>query len=337
MLGYIILLADQGAVSFCHYHNEEFDKNVSEFIPISLFKKIVDFTKSHDLVLNIILGRKKLPNDYYQILRNTNYTLIVPYELIKTYPEAVPVIDLESVELQSIDLNARLDSMIIRFRGYPMTDLRKIIRRFADNTKRINLIIKDIQVLTEENLTSYQYQLNKLVPLLSRLYQNGNSLELNCISDRIILNEMNNCNAGINHVTYAPNGRFYICPGFYYSNPQNDIGSMETVFEFLHNKFLRIENAPICSVCDAFQCKRCVYLNKITTNELNTPSRQQCVLSHMERNSSRSLFRQLRKSVLNHDEFSDIPELDYLDPLEILQEQKSFNKIKLYRICRREI
>ena len=80
-----------------------------------------------------------------------------------------------------------------------------------------------------------------------------------------------------------------------------------------------------------------IYLNKITTHELNTPSRQQCMLSHMERNASRRLLRRLKPAIQNPQEFTDIPEVDYLDPLEVLQEQKTFNKIKLYSICKGDV
>lgn len=51
------------------------------------------------------------------------------------------------------------------------------------------------------------------------------------------------------------------------------------------------------------------------TGEVNTPSHEQCVTSHLERNASRKLFYNLRK----YGEFmngTEIKEIDYLDPFE---------------------
>lgn len=48
-------------------------------------------------------------------------------------------------------------------------------------------------------------------------------------------------------------------------------------------------------ICDAWHCKRCVWQNKKTTLEVNTPSREQCVLSHIERNATRSLLAKIRE------------------------------------------
>jgi hypothetical protein len=51
------------------------------------------------------------------------------------------------------------------------------------------------------------------------------------------------------------------------------------------------------------------------TGEVNTPSQEQCVTSHIERNASRELLYGIRK----HGEFmsgTEIKEIDYLDPFE---------------------
>lgn len=52
------------------------------------------------------------------------------------------------------------------------------------------------------------------------------------------------------------------------------------------------------------------------TYELNTPSHEQCVIAHIERNASRELLNRIRKheKILSKQE---IKEIDYLDPFEI--------------------
>lgn len=53
------------------------------------------------------------------------------------------------------------------------------------------------------------------------------------------------------------------------------------------------------------------------TLEVNTPSHEQCVIAHIERNASKKLLAQIRSS----GEFmpsKNIPSIEYLDPFEII-------------------
>jgi CXXX repeat peptide maturase len=182
----------------------------------------------------------------------------------------------------------------------------------------------DIPGYKEEEFELYKSELNKIKEILISEYKKGNSFELNFLSDRILLNKMNNCNAGIDHVTFAPNGKFYICPGFYYEDEKDSIGTLagdlNKSISIKNEQLFKLDHAPICSICDAFQCKRCVYLNKKVTLEVNTPSYQQCVLSHIERNFSRDILLTLKNTLGFYDfnNMPDIPEIDYLDPLKVV-------------------
>ncbi len=139
---------------------------------------------------------------------------------------------------------------------------------------------------------------------------------------------MNNCGAGETNVTLAPDGRFYVCPAFYLADENEDYGIGKTRFSIgdLKNglniknpQLYQLDHASLCRQCDAYQCKRCVWLNRKTTYEVNTPSREQCVVAHMERNASRTLLLNIRK----HGEFlpnTEIKEIDYLDPFDVRKE-----------------
>lgn len=337
MLEYIILIADRGAVSFCHYENEAYNAGVSEMISLDALTSIVNYTKDHDIILNVLLGQNPLPEKHLCVLDNVKHIKFIPYQLHTIFPDAVLVFDWKDGEQVSYEIEKRIENIIIRLRGRELPDLRKVVRNFIEGTQRINLVLKDVQELTELNLIEYEHQLDGVASLIFHQYLDGKSIELSVVSDRLLLNKMNNCDAGIKHVTFAPNGKFYICPGFYHSNPQNDIGSLETGIKILNKELLQLDHAPICINCDAYQCKRCVYLNQMTTREMNTPSRQQCVLSHIERNASRHLIRRLKPALQNFHELSDIPELDFLDPLDSIQDKKPYNKIELYRICKGDI
>jgi len=77
---------------------------------------------------------------------------------------------------------------------------------------------------------------------------------------------------------------------------------------------LKIENSPVCKICDSNQCKQCKYLNKKYTGEYKIPPKNQCVISHIERNKSKILKEQL-KDVIKSKDFSEI---EYNDPLTMI-------------------
>ena len=93
---------------------------------------------------------------------------------------------------------------------------------------------------------------------------------------------------------------------------------LQTGLDIKNRQLYRLEYAPLCRVCDAFQCKRCIWLNRKTTGEVNTPSHEQCVAAHLERNASRKLLNDWQ------DYFPDkkIEPVDYLDPFEIKEKFK---------------
>ena len=131
----------------------------------------------------------------------------------------------------------------------------------------------------------------------------------------MMLKEMNNCGAGDTTITLAPNGKFYICPAFYYEDENDSIGDLEYGLDIKNKQLYKLDHAPICRHCDAYQCKRCIWLNHKMTLEVNTPSHEQCAVAHMERNVSRMLLKNIRM----HGEFlteTEIKEIDYIDPFD---------------------
>ena len=54
---------------------------------------------------------------------------------------------------------------------------------------------------------------------------------------------------------------------------------------------------------------------------MNTPSHEQCVVAHLERNASCIILKQLRKGAPSFMEGIIINDIDYLDPFEVKQEK----------------
>ena len=149
---------------------------------------------------------------------------------------------------------------------------------------------------------------------IAQEYKGNHYVQVNILTDRMILDTMNNCGAGVESLTIAPDGKFYICPGFY-ADGFSYVGDVYSGLSINNQQLYKLDHAPICRICDAWHCKRCVWLNKSLTLEVNTPGREQCVMAHIERNASRKLLTKIRElGTFLPDK--DIPEINYLDPFE---------------------
>ena len=179
-------------------------------------------------------------------------------------------------------------------------------------------MITDIHKFSESDFDTYKNILEQLVEDVKDLYVDGQYVQLNLLTDRMLLDGMNNCNAGSESITLAPDGKFYVCPAFYLESDGYFVGDLSTGVDIKNQQLYRLDHAPICRKCDAYQCRRCVWLNRKTTLEVNTPSHEQCVVAHLERNASKQLLESLR-STETFSRCPEIPEINYLDPFETIK------------------
>jgi uncharacterized protein len=157
--------------------------------------------------------------------------------------------------------------------------------------------------------------LDKLIPFIVNTYVKNEPIELNILTDRLDLKSMCDCGAGVNSLALAPNGRIYICPAFYFNNENDYVGTLDDAVNIKNGHLLKLENAPVCSKCDAYNCLRCKFKNQKLTNEIHIPSGIQCRLSHLERSKAAVLQEKLLELKLT-DSSNLIRELPYNDPIE---------------------
>ena len=276
MLKYINILLDDAAVSFCHYDV----RKKARPIPKDILNEGIRFAMKENLNIQFIYPTHDLPEYVESEVNQIDHVRIGNGDVFvyDSWPEAfeldkVCVLRLTKDELLSRSLPERL----------PI---------------RLNIVITDIESFKDDDFDRYKEWLKREA---EKLKQSDN--QINILSDRISLDKMNNCNAGWESITLAPDGRFYICPAFY-QNDMKAVGDLEGGLDIPNPQLYRLDHAPICSHCDAFQCKRCIWLNLKTTLEVNTPCHEQCVVAHLERNAAR---------IINPE---SIPEIDYLDPFD---------------------
>ena len=190
------------------------------------------------------------------------------------------------------------------------------LMEMVDKTSRLNIVLSDVDTISDDDFSIYKSVLEKLSKKIEQMYIAGKSPQLNVLTDRMMLKEMNSCGAGNTTITLAPNGKFYVCPGFYSDDGSDSIGDLENGLNIKNKQLYQLDHAAICCHCDAYQCRRCIWLNRKTTLEVNTPSHEQCVLAHLERNASRELLQNIRMHGTFLPEQKDIDEINYLDPFD---------------------
>lgn len=196
------------------------------------------------------------------------------------------------------------------------------LRHIIAKADRINVVVTDLDTLTDAQLEAYPAFLAGLIPAVTAEYGRGHAVQLNLLTDRMLLDGMSNCNAGDESIALAPDGKLYVCPAFMHdgSQPVGILGTWaDGELDIKNRQLYRLDHAPICRKCDAWNCRRCVWLNRRSTLEVNTPGREQCVSAHHERNASRALLASIRTlGTFLPDQ--EIPEITYLDPFEIARQ-----------------
>lgn len=302
MIQYLIILLDDTSVSYCHYEN---NKHRRKLIPLDVLKTGIRFGMMENLMIQYVYPDYELPKEYADVIESIDHSKIKPMaDEADILVVSEPVADAVTVPV------------VWRLNKTRLFDAEKGICEMLTKTPRLNVVITDIDSFTDEDFERYKVLLERLSKYVEQLYSEGQAPQLNLLTDRMMLKEMNNCGAGDSCITLAPNGKFYICPAFYYEDEEESVGDLEHGLDIKNQQLYKLSYAPICRHCDAYQCKRCVWMNRKTTLEVNTPSHEQCVVAHLERNASRDLLNNIRKHGSFLPEQEEIKEIDYLDPFD---------------------
>ena len=327
MLQYLVILLDDTSVAYCHADNPLKKRNL---IPVETLKKGIIFGMKQNLMIQYVFPDYELPKEYTEVIESIDNVKIFP---INQKPDTG--FDNESdVEVaNSIPIKVKAKNLVLHLKFSEILAKKEEISKLFGNDFRLNICITDVDKFTDEDIAKYQELLKYWNKILLDLYKEGKNPQINILTDRMMLDKMHNCDAGVNNITLAPNGNFYLCPAFYYDektnvfnqlnhnkpSSDNSVGDLDNGLNIPNPQLLKLDHAPLCRNCDAYQCRRCIWLNRKLTWDNNTPSHQQCVISHIERNASRNLLNKIREFAEFLPE-KDIKEINYLDPFEVRKE-----------------
>ena len=275
------------------------------------------FGMKENLMIQFVYPDYELPLEYKEVIETIDHSKIVSSlcddESLRDEADVIVYHDWTGLSFGKFEEDK---SYVLRTSKADLFDRFLFVKDILSKVTRLNVVITDVESFKEEDFERYKQILQVLSDHLEKLYVGGKSPQLNLLTDRMMLSAMNNCGAGDSCITLASNGKFYVCPAFYYEDEADCIGDLEHGLDIKNKQLYRLDHAPICRHCDAWQCKRCIWLNRKMTLEVNTPSHEQCVLAHLERNASRELLQNIRKHGTFLPQQEDIKEIDYLDPFD---------------------
>ena len=328
MLQYLIILLDDTSTSFCHYDNNNVK---SKLISLEDLKAGIFYAMKENLMIQFVYPDFELPQEYKEVIDTIDHSVIVSSscEDVTLKDDADVVVIHDCAEVEKIEFNTDI-SYVLRTTKTNLFNKFPLLKPVLGKVSRLNIVITDVENVKDEDFEIYKDMLSSLSEEIEKLYVEGKSPQLNLLTDRMMLDKMNNCNAGWENITLAPDGKFYVCPAFYHAQQADGsetsisevcekgycIGDLKSGLDIKNQQLYRLDHAKLCRNCDAFQCKRCIWLNRKTTCEVNTPSHEQCVVAHLERNASRVLLNNIRKHGTFLPERGEIKEIDYLDPFD---------------------
>lgn len=316
MLQYLIVQLCDTSTSYCNYENLSKKQHL---ISLDDLKAGIFFAMKENLMLQFVYPDKELPMSYKELINTIDHNDIISSLCEdKELTEKADVIVFNDWIGLSYYRFSKEKTYVIRTSKDDFFDRYKSIKQMLDKVKRINIVFNDVEKFRDEDFIRLKKTLSFLSADIQELSLTDVLPQVNLLTDRLSLHGMNNCDAGWKNITLAPDGCFYVCPAFYL-NKEKSVGDVHSGLMIKNPQLYRMEYAPICRHCDAFQCKRCIWLNKKMTLEVNTPSHEQCVISHIERNVSREMLKNLNIKKLVKDP-SEIKEITYLDPLEIRED-----------------
>lgn len=312
-LQYLVVLLDDTSMAYCHAENPLKERRL---MPLDTLRKAILFGMKQNLMIQFVYPDYELPAEYNELIETIDHVKIGrDVEIFNSVPQRIEG-----------------DNVVLRLSVAEFIERQYDIAILLPQAKRLNICLTDIENFKDEQIEDYKRALATLNAVLLNLYKSAKQPQFNLITDRLQLTEMHNCEAGVGNITIAPNGKFYLCPAFYYdeqmgiSNRMNykikdasrSVGDLEQGIDIPNKQLLQLDHAPLCRICDAYHCNRCIWLNQKLTWDNNTPSHQQCVISHLERNASRDL--QIKMQEVGYKFENEIKEINYLDPFDVKEE-----------------
>ena len=198
MLQYLVILLDDSSTSFCHYDN----KDEHNLISIEDLKEAIFFGMKENLMIQFVYPDYPLPKDYLDTIESIDHSKIMSSK--NEHSSDADVIIIHSLEEFA---KAELQEGKVYTLQIAITDFNQIMSVIKSKKaiyQRLNIVLKDVDKCIEDDFAQYKDILQQLADWYKEQLYSNNTLQINLLSDRIMLDKMNNCEAGNETITLAP-------------------------------------------------------------------------------------------------------------------------------------
>jgi hypothetical protein len=205
MIKYLVVLLDDASPSFCHYTHTRDKRNL---ISLDLLKDAVFFAMRENLVIQYVYPGYDLPEGYSDVIDEMTHVNIVPLKS-ELHADAVVIEGFDELNDSANLLRAGVPYVLRTDHKTFMKEWKSLTSRL-EIISRLNIVYTDICDFRDEDSEKYAEALNGFSEVLKTLASKGKYPQVNILTDRMLLGRMNNCNAGVESITLAPDGRFYV-------------------------------------------------------------------------------------------------------------------------------
>lgn len=310
----LYFLLSNNYITYCCYENQDKNEN---YMSGEIILEGLNYAQENFMMPIFVHGKNEKTLIVREEYIDHDILHIVPirhYKLAQDrgFRRVLPVYEMEDVW----DEKVLIDNVILNVKQDEINKLSDAIGKLIKFSNRINLNITGLNRHFNEN--EYKYQMEIIRDKIVDIWENeGSFKEISLLTDILFLDKHENCQAGQNSFVLSPLGKIHTCCAEF-SNVEDDfIGETRHGIIKEYGSYLyEIQNSNLCRICDAYQCKDCVYINKKNTKEYNVPPSFQCRKSHIERGVSLDLKSILRDCPLIPDKNTlEIKNDDYLDPI----------------------
>lgn len=304
------LLSDD-YISYCEYNN-----NSIESSRMSKYTILKGLKYAHYNFYKPVFVHSSISFDFENCKEYEAYDIlhIIPVKFIKDAQNIglrriMPVYNLNDIEID----NRGIENIILNVSTDDIANLSIAVMSLLKKVSRINLNITNINKNFNENL--YTEEMKKISNYICDIKSGTSAIkELSLLTDLLFINEHDNCMAGHYTFVLAHNENIYTCCALYSNELENNIGDLEKGITRKYDaRLYETKNSNLCRLCDAYQCKNCIYTNKLYTNEVNVSPTFKCRKSHIERLISQSM---MSKFELSEEKIKSLSDLEYKDPID---------------------
>lgn len=252
ILQYLVIQLDDTRTSYCHNNNI----TKRQLISLENLNKGILLAIKDNLVIQFLYPDYTIPKEYKVVMNTIRHSIIVSStcedEEIRQNADVIILNSTEHISHFDFEFNK---VYVLRIGKADFLNNTSIIKDILTKDCRLNITITDVENFKDDDIEMYKKILETFNEVITHEYTKEHFVQFNLLTDRIMLDRMNNCNAGWENVTLAPDGRFYVCPVFYLAGDDDNygigktkfsIGDLDTGLNIKNPQLYMMAYAPLC-------------------------------------------------------------------------------------------